>query len=202
MAPICRAGLSAWWLYSLSFTRVKGPSVFCFSNIRPARSVKKYIFRRKNCKKCTVATTIKREKIPRTDHPAVPPALATPLFRSVNKHRQLAENAMTRTDVLRMIKRRALAAGLPYSTCWHTFRTTGITAYLEARGTIENAQAIAAHESPRTAKLYDRTGMKSRLMRSSGSRFNAPHFVQEPFRRPTDRMGRICYSRNFFRPFS
>ena len=65
---------------------------------------------------------------------------------------------MTRTDVLRMIKRRALAAGLPYSTCWHTFRETGITAYLEAGGTIENAQAIAAHESPRTAKLYDRTG--------------------------------------------
>ena len=100
----------------------------------------------------------KEEKIPRTDHPAVPPVLATALFRSVNKHRQLTENAMTRTDVLRMIKRRALAAGLPYSTCWHTFRETGITAYLEAGGTIENAQAIAAHESPRTAKLYDRTG--------------------------------------------
>src|SRR5881628_3066801 len=39
-----------------------------------------------------------------------------PLFRSVNKHRQLTENPMTRTDVLRMIKRRALSAGLPYST--------------------------------------------------------------------------------------
>jgi integrase/recombinase XerD len=57
-----------------------------------------------------------------------------------------------------MIKRRALAAGLPYSTCCHTFRATGITAYLENGGTIENAQAIAAHESPRTTKLYDRTG--------------------------------------------
>ena len=34
---------------------------------------------------------------------------------------------------------------------------TGITAYLENRGTIENAQGIAAHESPRTTKLYDRT---------------------------------------------
>ena len=37
-------------------------------------------------------------------------------------------------------------------------RATGITAYLENGGTIENAQAIAAHESPRTTKLYDRTG--------------------------------------------
>jgi hypothetical protein len=35
---------------------------------------------------------------------------------------------------------------------------TGITAYLENGGTLENAQAIAAHEFPRTTKLYDRTG--------------------------------------------
>jgi len=40
----------------------------------------------------------------------------------------------------------------------HTFRATGITAYLEAGGTLENAQAMAAHESPRTTKLFDRTG--------------------------------------------
>ena len=40
----------------------------------------------------------------------------------------------------------------------HTFRATGITAYLEAGGTLENAQGMAAHESPRTTKLYDRTG--------------------------------------------
>lgn len=64
---------------------------------------------------------------------------------------------MTRTDVLRMVKRRAQHGGLPSSTCCHTFRATGITAYLENGGTIENAQAIAAHESPRTTKLYDRT---------------------------------------------
>jgi len=31
-------------------------------------------------------------------------------------------------------------------------------AYLEASGTLENAQAMAAHESPRTTKLYDHTG--------------------------------------------
>jgi hypothetical protein len=37
-------------------------------------------------------------------------------------------------------------------------RAAGITAYLEAGGTLENAQAMAAHESPRTTKLYDRTG--------------------------------------------
>ena len=48
-------------------------------------------------------------------------------------------------------------AGLTATTCCHTFRATGITAFLENGGTIENAQAIAAHESPRTTKLYDRT---------------------------------------------
>jgi hypothetical protein len=40
----------------------------------------------------------------------------------------------------------------------HVFRATGITAYLEAGGTLENAQAMASHKSPRTTKLYDRTG--------------------------------------------
>ena len=56
-----------------------------------------------------------------------------------------------------MIKRRVRAARLREKTNRHTFRATGITAYLENGGTIENAQAIAAHESPRTTKLHDRT---------------------------------------------
>jgi integrase/recombinase XerD len=80
-----------------------------------------------------------------------------PLFRSVDNRRALTLQPMTRVDVFRMIKRRAATASLPSSTCCHTFRATGITAYLENGGTIENAQAIAAHESPRTTKLYDRT---------------------------------------------
>jgi integrase/recombinase XerD len=80
-----------------------------------------------------------------------------PLFRTLDRNRQLTEERITRNDVLRMIKRRARAAGLSDKTSCHTFRATGITAYLENGGTIENAQAIAAHESPRTTKLYDRT---------------------------------------------
>ncbi len=51
--------------------------------------------------------------------------------------------------------------------CWDEAaiqrRATGITAYLEAGGTLENAQAMAAHESPRTTKLYDRTGDENTL---------------------------------------
>jgi integrase len=56
-----------------------------------------------------------------------------------------------------MIKRRSRLAGLSEKICCHTFRATGITTYLENGGTIERAQAIANHESPRTTKLYDRT---------------------------------------------
>jgi integrase/recombinase XerD len=48
--------------------------------------------------------------------------------------------------------------GLGADICCHTFRATGITAYLENGGTLENAQAMAAHESPKTTKSYDRTG--------------------------------------------
>ncbi len=80
-----------------------------------------------------------------------------PLFRMVDRTRHLTERAMTHNDVLRMIKRRAEAAGLPPTTCCHTFRATGITAYLNNGGSIEYAQKIAGHESPRTTKLYDRT---------------------------------------------
>jgi hypothetical protein len=47
---------------------------------------------------------------------------------------------MSRFDLFHMIKRRAKAAGLPYSTCCHTFRTAGITTYLENGGTLEHAQ--------------------------------------------------------------
>jgi integrase/recombinase XerD len=54
----------------------------------------------------------------------------SPLFRSVSRSRKLTNTGMARTDVLMMIKRRAIAAGLPHSTCCHTFRATGITAVL------------------------------------------------------------------------
>lgn len=80
-----------------------------------------------------------------------------PLFRSVDKHRRLTLAPLSRVDVWRMIRRRAKGAGIETAIGCHTWRATGITAYLENHGTIENAQAIAAHESPRTTKLYDRT---------------------------------------------
>jgi len=88
-----------------------------------------------------------------------------PLFRTAaGRTGMLTGNAMTRNDALRMVKRRAVDAGLlPEAVCCHTFRATGITSFLENGGAIETAQAIAAHESPRTTKVYDRTGDKITL---------------------------------------
>ena len=80
------------------------------------------------------------------------------LFQSVDPSgRRLTGRALERRVVLAMIKRRAAAAGLPPSTCCHTFRATGITAYLSNGGTLEHAQQIAGHAPPKTTKLYDRT---------------------------------------------
>jgi integrase len=65
---------------------------------------------------------------------------------------------MDRVDAYSMIGRRTAEAGFKIKLGCHVFRATGITAYLEAGGTLEKAQAMAAHESPRTTKLYDRRG--------------------------------------------
>ena len=81
----------------------------------------------------------------------------TPLFRTIGRDKRLTSNRMHRTDALRMVKRRAGHAELPSTINCHTWRATGITAYLENGGTLENAMQIACHESARTTKLYDRT---------------------------------------------
>ena len=81
----------------------------------------------------------------------------TPLWRVMTTKGTVTENRMSRLDVFRMVKRRVRRAGLGVAANCHTFRATGITAYLLNGGSVENAQAIAAHESPRTTKLYDRT---------------------------------------------
>jgi integrase/recombinase XerD len=81
-----------------------------------------------------------------------------PLFRSTRgRSRELTTRAMSRFDAYKMIQRRAEDAGISSEIACHTFRATGITEYLRNGGTIEHAQQIAAHESPRTTKLYDRT---------------------------------------------
>lgn len=80
-----------------------------------------------------------------------------PLFRSTRgRSGTLTDRVMQRGDVFRMVKRRAKGAGVALDIGCHSFRGTGITAFLKSGGSIENAQMIAKHKSPRTTKLYDR----------------------------------------------
>jgi site-specific recombinase XerD len=69
----------------------------------------------------------------------------------------LSAQPMNQSDAWPVIRRCAVAAGIHAPIGNHTFRATGITAYLSNGGALEHAQEMAAHESPRTTKLYDRT---------------------------------------------
>ena len=80
-----------------------------------------------------------------------------PLFRTAKgRSGELTGNSLLQSDVWRMIRRRALVAGIKTEIGCHTFRATGITAYLKNGGRLEIAQQMAAHESARTTGLYDR----------------------------------------------
>lgn len=81
-----------------------------------------------------------------------------PIFRTaIGKTKQLSLKRLSRHAALKMVQRRAKKAGILTAICCHSFRATGITNYLENGGTLEKAQQMAAHESPKTTKLYDRT---------------------------------------------
>jgi integrase len=56
----------------------------------------------------------------------------------------------TSTNILSLISGIATRLGN------HSFRATGITAYLKNGGTLEKAAAMANHASTRTTQLYDR----------------------------------------------
>jgi site-specific recombinase XerD len=81
------------------------------------------------------------------------------LFRTSPRHSAtvLTDRPLTQANAWLMIRRRAKAAGIAARIGCHSFRATGITTYLANGGALEHAQEMAAHESPRTTKLYDRT---------------------------------------------
>jgi len=82
-----------------------------------------------------------------------------PLFRTVDrKTRKLGSTRLDRQRAWAMVKRRTKKAGIEtQGICNHTFRGTGITAYLEnPEAKLEHAQQMAAHSDPKTTRLYDR----------------------------------------------
>ena len=76
-----------------------------------------------------------------------------PLFQAIKSRpygrgeAQLNGERLHRINAWQMVRRRAKAAGITTEVCNHTFRGTGITAYLENGGTLEKARQMAAHAS-------------------------------------------------------
>lgn len=80
-----------------------------------------------------------------------------PLFRTIDRmSKQLSAKPLAQANAHAMIRRRAAAAGIATAVGNHSFRATGITAYLKNGGTLEKAATMANHSSTRTTQLYDR----------------------------------------------
>jgi integrase len=80
-----------------------------------------------------------------------------PLFRTLGRGTaKLTRTALPQANAYAMVERRTAIAGISTKIGNHTFRATGITAYLKNGGTLENAAAMANHASTRTTQLYDR----------------------------------------------
>jgi len=84
-----------------------------------------------------------------------------PLFRTIQRRTgrgtgKLTTAPLPQANAYAMIRRRAAAAGIMTKIGNHSFRATGITAYLKNGGTLEKAAAMANHASTRTTQLYDR----------------------------------------------
>ncbi|RXD01748.1 integrase [Sphingomonas sp. UV9] len=80
-----------------------------------------------------------------------------PLFRTIARGtRRLSDTPLPQANAFQMVRRRAVAADIETAIGNHSFRATGITAYLKNGGTLERAATMANHASTRTTQLYDR----------------------------------------------
>ena len=87
-----------------------------------------------------------------------------PLFRTIGRGTgRLTRTPLLQSNAYAMVRRRTTAAGIDTRIGNHTFRATGITAYLKNGGTLENAATMANHASTRTTQLYDRRQDEIRL---------------------------------------
>lgn len=80
-----------------------------------------------------------------------------PLFRTIARGTsRLSDTSLPQASAFQMVRRRASAAEIETAIGNHSFRATGITAYLKNGGTLERAATMANHASTRTTQLYDR----------------------------------------------
>lgn len=69
---------------------------------------------------------------------------------------QLTSSPLVQANAYAMIQRHVNKSGIATRIGNHSFRATGITAYLKNGGTLEKAAIMANHSSTRTTQLYDR----------------------------------------------
>jgi len=83
----------------------------------------------------------------------------------------LTRTVLPQANAYAMIRRRASAAGIKTKLGNHSFRATGITAYLKNGGTLEKAAAMANPRTPRRARPGSTIAgaIRSASMRSSAS---------------------------------
>lgn len=80
-----------------------------------------------------------------------------PLLRTIARGTgQLSGTPLPQANAYAIVRRRAAAAGIATKIGNHTFRATGITAYLKNGGSLESAAAMANHASTRTTQPYGR----------------------------------------------
>ena len=86
------------------------------------------------------------------------------LFQSyITSTGQLTGNPLSQPNAYAMIQRRARAAKITTKIGNHSFRATGVTAYLKNGGTLEKAAQMANHACTRTTQLYDRRAEEATL---------------------------------------
>ena len=87
----------------------------------------------------------------------------TPLFRSIDRHRTVTGRRLDRREVFAMVRHRAQAANLGDRIGCHSFRATGITAFLHNGG---KPREGPRHNAPQATKLHQpqrRNCLKSAL---------------------------------------
>ena len=102
------------------------------------------------------------------------------LFRTIGRGTgQLTGTPLAQAKAYAMIQHRMAAAGIAAKAGNHSFRATGITAYLKNGGSLEKAAAMANHASTRTTQLYDRRCDEMTLdeVEKSGFRAHSSHRV-------------------------
>src|SRR5277367_3844727 len=95
---------------------------------------------------------------------------------------KLAGSPLPQANAYMMIQRRSKSGEIATKICNHTFRATGLTAYLKNGGTVENAAPMANHASTRTTQLYDRRAEEVTL--DEVERFEAAQMARNEYSIP------------------